>query len=155
MCQRAWSKRDIRPCSTGRTAASVKAMETLTHDECVQLLQYQSFVGRVGFVVDGRPLVLPVNYLAEEDGIVFCTESGTKLSSLSAGAPVAFEVDASRPLYHSGWSVVVQGTAREIVDPVQLDRLRRGPLKSWAVRPSEHWVRISIDEISGRKLPES
>jgi len=68
---------------------------------------------------------------------------------------VAFEVDASRPLYHSGWSVAVQGTAHEIVDAAQLDRLRRGPLKSWAVRPSAHWVRISIEEVSGRRLPET
>lgn len=148
------TERDIRPYAAGRTVGSVRPMDTLTQDECMQLLQYQSFVGRVGFVVDGRPLVLPVNYLAEADGIVFCTESGTKLSALSAGAPVAFEVDAGRALYHSGWSVVVRGTAREIVDPAQLDSLRRGPLKSWAVRPSQHWVRISIDEISGRRLPE-
>jgi nitroimidazol reductase NimA-like FMN-containing flavoprotein (pyridoxamine 5'-phosphate oxidase superfamily) len=95
-----------------------------------------------------------VNYLAEAEGIVFCTAPGTKLSALAGGARVAFEVDASRPLYHSGWSVLVLGSAHEIVDPAQLERLRYGPLKSWAVRPSDHWVRISIDDISGRRLPD-
>jgi len=120
----------------------------------MQLLQRGSYVGRIGLSVEGRPLVLPVNYIAEADGIVFCTAPGSKLSALANGSQVAFEVDASLPLYHSGWSVLVQGTAREIVDPAQLEHLRRGPLKSWAVRPSEHWVRISIDEISGRRLPE-
>jgi uncharacterized protein len=120
----------------------------------MQLLQRGSYVGCIGFSVAGRPLVLPVNYIADADGIVFCTAPGTKLSALANGIQVASEVDASIPLYHSGWSVLVQGTAREIVDPAQLEYLRRGPLKSWAVRPSEHWVRISIDEISGRRLRE-
>lgn len=128
--------------------------ELLTAEECLHLLQYSSYVGRVGFIVDAKPVVLPVNYLADNDGVVFCTALGTKLSALSDGAPAAFEVDSSRPLYHSGWSVLVSGTAHEITDPEYLDRLRRGPLKSWAVKPSQHWVRISIDEISGRRLPD-
>jgi uncharacterized protein len=97
--------------------------------------------------------VLPVNYLAEDDGVFFCTARGTKLSALNGGAEVAFEVDSSQPLYHSGWSVLVNGTAEEVTDSAELDRLRRGPLKSWAVASSQHWVRISIDTISGRKIP--
>ena len=105
------------------------------------------------FVVDGRPMVLPVNYLAEGGSVVFCTAPGTKLSNLREGAAVVFEVDASRPLYNSGWSVLVQGMAREVTDPRELDLLRRGPLKSWATPSSEHWIRISIDEISGRRIP--
>ena len=130
--------------------------EPLSRDECLRLLQEESFVGRVGFVAeDGRPVILPVNYLADESSVVFCTAAGTKLSSLRGGSPVAFEVDQSRPLYHQGWSVVVQGVAREITDAGELEDLRRGPLKSWVAPASEHWVRISIDEVSGRRVPES
>lgn len=129
-------------------------IEVLDRDEALQLLSYRSYVGRVAFVVDGQPIVLPVNYLAEEESIVFCTAPGTKLSALSGGARVAFEVDDSRPLYHAGWSVLVFGTAREITDESELDRLRHGPLRSWATPASEHWIRVSIDEISGRRIPE-
>jgi nitroimidazol reductase NimA-like FMN-containing flavoprotein (pyridoxamine 5'-phosphate oxidase superfamily) len=129
-------------------------VEMLDRDECLQLLSYKSYVGRVAFVVDGQPMVLPVNYLAEEGSIVFCTAAGTKLNALSGGARVSFEVDDSRPLYHAGWSVLVIGTAREITDEGELDGLRRGPLRSWATPASEHWIRISIDEISGRRIPE-
>lgn len=128
-------------------------IEELTREECLELLQYKSFVGRVAFVIDGEPLILPVNYLAEAEAIVFCTAPGTKLSALGGGARVAFEVDSSRPLYHSGWSVVVRGEAREVTGPQELEKLRHSPLRSWAVSPGEHWVRISIDEISGRRLP--
>ena len=59
----------------------------LTRDEAVELLRFHAFVGRIGFVVEGRPLILPVNYLADDDSIVFCTAPGTKLSAIGGGAP--------------------------------------------------------------------
>lgn len=133
----------------------VEAIEQISEQECRELLQTKSKLGRVAFILDGRPMVLPVNYRAGRDSVVFCTREGTKLEALRNGAPAAFEVDASRPLYHSGWSVLVQGKAEEITDPKELDELRRGPLKSWATPGSEHWIRISIDQISGRRIPES
>jgi hypothetical protein len=40
-----------------------------------------------------------------------------------------------------------------VTDPQELEELRRGPLKSWATPESEHWIRISIDQISGRRIP--
>jgi nitroimidazol reductase NimA-like FMN-containing flavoprotein (pyridoxamine 5'-phosphate oxidase superfamily) len=136
--------------SDGRTRVN-----ELTREEALHLLQHQSYVGRIGFMFQGQLLVLPVNYLAEADAIFFCTTEGTKLSAVRDGIEVAFEVDSSRPLYHSGWSVLVNGTATEVTDADELDRLRRGPLKSWAVPSSQHWVRISIDSIAGRQIPES
>jgi uncharacterized protein len=132
---------------------STTRVEALSHDECVQLLAYKSFVGRIAFVIEGQPLVLPVNYLADEHAIVFCTAPGTKLGALKDGARVAFEVDDSRALYHAGWSVLVTGTASEVTDEAELDALRRGPLRSWATPQSEHWVRIVIEDISGRRIP--
>ena len=128
-------------------------VQELTSTEALELLQLHSYVGRVGFTVDGLPMILPVNYLADETSVVFCTEPGSKLSAVGGGASVVFEVDDSRPLYHAGWSVVVKGTAHEITDEKQLDELRRGPLHSWATRSTEHWVRISIDHITGRRIP--
>jgi nitroimidazol reductase NimA-like FMN-containing flavoprotein (pyridoxamine 5'-phosphate oxidase superfamily) len=138
-----------------RMADGQTRVEELTRAESLHLLQDKSYVGRIGFVSDGQVLVLPVNYLAEDDAIFFCTASGTKLSTLRAGSAVAFEADMSQPMYHSGWSVLVNGKAQEVTDPAELDRLRRGPMKSWAVPPSQHWIRISIDSISGRRIPNS
>ena len=45
--------------------------------------------------------------------------------------------------------------AGEVVDPAELDLLRRGPLKSWATASTEHWIRIAIEEISGRRISEN
>ena len=36
-------------------------LETMSHEECVELLRAHS-VGRIAFVSDGAPIVLPVNY---------------------------------------------------------------------------------------------
>jgi len=127
-------------------------LHDLSRRECLELLQYHSFVGRLGFVVEGKPMVLPVNYLADEEAVVFCTTEGTVLASLGEGASVAFEVDDNRPLEHSGWSVVVRGPAHAVTEPDEVEALRRGPLRSWAARQPEHWVRITIEEVSGRRL---
>lgn len=133
----------------------MEPIEQLSKQDCLELLQTKSKLGRVAFIADGRPMVLPVNYRADADSVVFCTSEGSKLSHLSGGAPAAFEIDTGRSATRSGWSVVVQGTAEEVTDEDELYELRHGPLKSWATDVSEHWIRISIEEISGRRIPES
>ncbi|MEO8898771.1 MAG: pyridoxamine 5'-phosphate oxidase family protein [Candidatus Dormibacter sp.] len=125
----------------------------LDRHECMRLLQYQSFLGRVAFTADGVMQIAPVNYLADGTSLVFCSAAGGKLSALAGGAPAVFEVDESRAIDRSGWSVIVRGRAHEITDARELDYLRRGPLKSWAVSPSQHWIRIDIEEVSGVHIP--
>ena len=148
---------DEKPPTAARSDGSPNmeraAVRTMSRAEALDRLQRHGFVGRVAFVVDGRPMIMPVNYLADSDALVFCTADGTKLSALRDGALVAFEVDDSRPADHSGWSVVVEGTASEITDPDDLEWLRRGPLRSWAVRPSAHWIRVLYGHVSGREIP--
>jgi uncharacterized protein len=122
----------------------------LTRAESLDLLQHRASIGRLAFIAGGHPMILPVNYAADKDTIVFCTMPGTKLSAVGAGAEVVFEVDMNSAEYRSGWSVIVRGTAREITDARRLDGLRWGALRSWAVPSTEQWVEISIDEISGR-----
>ena len=124
----------------------------LTRDECIELLRSHYLFGRIGYVVDGVAVILPVNFVVDGESVVFSTTKGSKLSWLSNHSRVAFEVDHGRPLDRSGWSVLVHGNAHEITDPAELEALRQGPLQSWAGPSAEHWVRISIDEVSGRRL---
>ena len=131
------------------TSTSVR----LDRDECLRLLQFEAFLGRVGFLAGERLEILPVNYLADADRLFFCSAAGAKLSSLTAGANVVFEVDQSHALGHEGWSVIVRGRAFEVTESAELDALRRGPLKSWAVASSEHWIRVEIEEVSGVRIP--
>jgi nitroimidazol reductase NimA-like FMN-containing flavoprotein (pyridoxamine 5'-phosphate oxidase superfamily) len=133
----------------------VEPIEQISRQDSLELLKTKSKLGRVAFIADGKPMLLPVNYRADDESVVFCTADGSKLAHLSGGAPAAFEVDAARPGTRSGWSVVVQGTAEEVTDPDELYELRHGPLKSWATDASEHWIRITIEQISGRRIPEA
>ena len=138
-----------------READEAQRLEVLDRAACIELLAHHGFVGRLGIVVDGRPIVLPVNYIFDADSVVFCTASGTKLNAVVSRADVAFEVDDSSPLHHSGWSVLLRGHAEVITDPQQVARLREGPLRPWAKGARANWVRISLDEISGRRIPST
>lgn len=129
-------------------------LEVLDRATCIELLAHHRFVGRLGFVVDRRPIILPVNYIVDSNSVVFCSVTGTKLAAVADGADVAFEVDDSASLHHSGWSVLVQGRAEAITDPGEVARLRHGPLRPWAKGARANWVRISLEEVSGRRIPE-
>src|ERR1700677_2914932 len=65
--------------------------ETLSVDECLELLKAHQF-GRVAVVIDGQPIIFPVNYAIDGDAVVFRTDPGSKLSGAAMGR-VAFEVD--------------------------------------------------------------
>ena len=126
-------------------------LATLTREECLELLR-RAVVGRIGYVADGKAIIIPVNFALLDGDIVFCTATGSKLSWLSLRERVTFEADESRPADHEGWSVLIHGVAREITHPEELAVLRRGPLSSWLRSPHEHWVRITIAAMSGRAL---
>lgn len=128
-------------------------LEMLDRDECVALLTDESFVGRLGLIVDGRPLIVPVNYMVDRGTVVFCTAAGTKLNAIVGGADVAFEVDKHRSLRQSGWSVLVRGRAEIVTDKADLARLRAGPLRPWAKGARANCVRVPLDDVSGRRIP--
>jgi uncharacterized protein len=127
-------------------------LQELTRDQCLDLLESHLFLGRIGYVVDGLPIIVPVNFVVDGESVVYSTAKGSKLSWLSNHSRVAFQADHGRPADRSGWSVLIHGTAREVTDPAELEALRAGSLRSWAFPAADHWVRISIDHISGRRI---
>ncbi len=126
-------------------------LTTLTREECLERLQ-AAVIGRIGYVEDGMATIIPVNFAMLDGAIVFCTAKGSKLSWLSLRGRLTFEADETSSIDHEGWSVLVRGVAREVTLPNELAALRRGPLRSWWASPDEHWVRITINSISGRAL---
>jgi uncharacterized protein len=141
----------MSPETTQMSELHEPQLETLTREESLALLR-GAVVGRIGYVADGMATIIPVNFALFDGDIVFCTAKGSTLSWLSLRGRVAFEADESRPADHEGWSVLIHGVAREVTHPDELAVLRRGHLRSWLRSPHEHWVRISIDAISGRAL---
>jgi hypothetical protein len=67
------------------TEPTQAVVEDMSRSNALDLLQWHGFVGPVAFIVDGRPMIMPV--------------------------------------------------------------------KSWAVRPTAHWIRVTYEQVSGRCIP--
>lgn len=124
-------------------------MEVLPQEQCLHLAASQP-VGRIAFMSDGEPIVLPVNHTLMDRFVVFRTVRGTKLNAVEKGTPMAFEVDNFDEEGQSGWSVLFRGTANELEE----DDMRELDLPAWVEEPArDRWVRIRPDSISGRRIP--
>jgi uncharacterized protein len=123
----------------------------LPEHDCWALLR-RSVVGRLAVVVDDRPEIFPVNYVADHGSVVFRTGPGTKLAAAADRAPVAFEVDGYDALAGEAWSVVLHGraemlqTMQEMVDTVGL------PLFPWHTEPTPCFVRVLPEDVTGRRF---
>jgi nitroimidazol reductase NimA-like FMN-containing flavoprotein (pyridoxamine 5'-phosphate oxidase superfamily) len=127
-------------------------LDALTTEECMAELARTS-IGRVGFVVDDRPLVLPVNYAANRQGtIVFRTAEHSVLTNVE-GHAVAFEIDGYDQHTRTGWSVCVQGCAHEFTDDPEADRPVVLTVLSWAPGARDRWFAITADQVTGRRIP--
>jgi len=120
--------------------------QQLAADEAWAHLRSKSF-GRLAVSLGGQPDIFPVNFLANESGILIRTEEGTKLERLDANQLVAFEADDVTP--ERAWSVVVKGSASRL-DDTAVAAARRAPLWTWAPEPKDVFIRIRPTEITGR-----
>lgn len=126
----------------------------LTRSESMELLAGSTF-GRIALTAGALPVILPVNYRLDGDRVVIRTNAGTKLAAATRHTVVAFEVDEIEPISHSGWSVLVQGMARAVHDATEVARLRRLRLAPWTPAATEHFVTISTEIVSGRRIPSA
>jgi uncharacterized protein len=128
-------------------------INVLNDASCRKLLS-QGAIGRVGYVSESKPMIMPVDYVLVENMIVFRTDAGDKLTNVPLHH-VCFEVDGRIP-DDGFWSVLAQGFARDVtnaLDAVYV-HLRETTLASRARLHDPHWIAIEIDQISGRRLAE-
>ena len=97
--------------------------------------------------------MLPVNSLLAAQEIVFSTGPGDKLAAVRAGRPLTFEADDIERATRTGWSVLVTGAADVVEDPGQIRRIEQLRLDTCAPAPGRSFVRLRIQEITGRLLP--
>ena len=116
-------------------------LEHLSAPECWHLLAL-SAVGRVGVLVDSAPEIYPVNFVVDEQTIVFRTDPGNKLRGLDRSPSVCFEADGINLEDQSGWSVLVKGRAVEVTTPEDRREVAGLPLQFWALGEKAHWIRI-------------
>ena len=135
------------------SAPPAPTLEELTDDECRVLLSL-STIGRIAFIVDTTPMILPVNYrlLSDEAGtwIVLRTRHNNAIDN--APEHVAFEIDGIDYDHQQGWSVLVRGDLHHL-DHNQVELLtKRYDPQPWLEQERTEWLGIKPQTISGRRL---
>ncbi|WP_127356271.1 DUF1918 domain-containing protein [Actinacidiphila soli] len=126
-------------------------LRDLDPDECRARLSTHG-VGRVAVSTPDGPAVIPVNYDVIDDEIVFRTAPGS-VAAAAVGTNIAFEVDHVDEAMSQGWSVLVAGPARLVMDPQAVQRLAdRSHTKPWAGGEREMWVSIKARRLTGRLI---
>jgi nitroimidazol reductase NimA-like FMN-containing flavoprotein (pyridoxamine 5'-phosphate oxidase superfamily) len=121
-------------------------IEMIDSDECLRMLRGRR-VGRLGVVVAGEPLILPVNYAVVDEMIVFRSAPGSKLD-IGPRAPACFEVDELDESMSTGWSVLVAGRLEEI----DAGEAGGADVTPWAPGSRDHWVRLVPRRVTGRRV---
>jgi len=130
-------------------------LETLDLESCLAHLRREQ-VGRIGIVVDGSPIVLPITYrLLETSGLTWIalrTRPGNVIDQASMN--VAFEIDGIDPTRRGGWSVLVRG-ALQPVDPEAASFRERFDPEPLLTADRGLWLIIEPYAITGRELHPS
>ena len=136
---------------TAEPATQKRVLRTLSPAECFDLLE-PGGVGRVGFTSADGIMMLPVNFAVARKSIIFRTAPDTLLA-LYANAQVSFEADRLDEALREGWSVLVHGHAHKVTDEREMARLEHGTrLEPWAAGARDVYVRITPNQISGRRI---
>ena len=120
----------------------------LKSEECWDLLRSTS-LGRIGYRLRGRTRIAPINYIVDGSRVVFRTAEGTKFSALLVDDDVALQTDQYDE--DSAWSVLAQGTAREISDAPGIAEVVAA-LRPWVPTTKDHVFAIEVDKVRGRRF---
>jgi nitroimidazol reductase NimA-like FMN-containing flavoprotein (pyridoxamine 5'-phosphate oxidase superfamily) len=127
-------------------------LEALSEMECTSLLRTHNF-GRVAFLLDDAPMILPITYRAVEPGGRLLLALRTRPENVidRDGAPVAFEIDGIDAVQRQGWSVVVRGTLHRLWSGIEWVREQFDP-HPWLTADRDAWLLVEPLTITGRRL---
>jgi nitroimidazol reductase NimA-like FMN-containing flavoprotein (pyridoxamine 5'-phosphate oxidase superfamily) len=120
--------------------------------ECWELLGVRE-VGRIAYVDDRGPMVVPVTYVVNDASLLVRVAPYSQLARHLPDAQAALEVDDIDYFTRSGWSVVVRGRI-EAVDSDELPTLEPRPTP-WAEGQRTLYLRLTPDLVTGRRLLEA
>lgn len=129
------------------------SMRPLGRDRCLELLASVP-VGRVVFSMRALPAIRPVNHLVDGNTVVIRSNLGGALASAATqggGVVVAYEADTFNLDGQTGWTVVVTGAARLILDEARQARYER-LLRPWVDEPMNCVLGIDCDLVTGFEL---
>jgi nitroimidazol reductase NimA-like FMN-containing flavoprotein (pyridoxamine 5'-phosphate oxidase superfamily) len=126
-------------------------LEILDREQCLELASSVP-IGRVVFTSRALPMIQPVNFVIERDGVVIRTGAGSKLTAAMRNAVVAFQVDEFDNELNTGWSVTITGHALLVTDPDETERLETQGPRPWVAEDRPHFIRIVPELVSGRRV---
>lgn len=129
-------------------------VDELALETCYERLRTAT-IGHLGVTVNALPVVVPVYFAVDGNSIVIRTSPGTRLSAAVNEAVVAFEVDHYDTDEDQGWSILVQGRAREITTSARLERARSLHIGS-LTEPSvaDRFIAVEMDIVTGRTIEQ-
>lgn len=118
---------------------------------CLDLLRSVP-LGRLVYTDGGLPAVRLVNFVLDDDTIVFSTGQGDKFRAAERGDVVAFEADDVDVERHLGWTVTAVGHLSVVSADETAEFRRTLPLHSWLPMDDPQLVRLGIESVDGRRL---
>ena len=138
--------------SSDATATEPERLQALTEEECLEHLA-RAEVGRIAYTDRALPVITPVTYRMEGNRLLFRTKADGHLLNCVQNTVVAFEVDEIDVEARSGWSVLVTGVAKRLVDKSELVHGAAAAPQPWAGGDRQAIVEITPGLISGRLIP--
>lgn len=125
-------------------------MDLLSQEECQRLLAAGG-VGVLALCGVAAPVLRPINFALHEGLVLMRTGEGQILEAASGAEPASFAISAIDRVEHTGWSVIVTG---KLLERSAISGAENVPLRPWARAEKHHFVGLSIDQISGRRISE-
>lgn len=126
-------------------------LEILSKADCLRLL-HSVPLGRLVYTYGGLPAIRLVNFILDDDTIVFSTGTGDKLRAAERGDVVAFEADDVDHERHVGWTVTAIGHLSVVTTDEAATLRHTLPLHSWLPLDAPELVRLGIESLDGRRL---
>lgn len=131
------------------TTASDTPVSELTERQSWDLLGAVS-LGRLVTTVNGWTEIFPVNFVVQNNTVLFRTAEGTKLLTAALNEYVVFEADDHDVA--QAWSVIVRGRARLLSTSVEVAEAGRAGLYPWIATYKDRFVRITPQTVTGRRF---
>jgi hypothetical protein len=124
----------------------------LDEAECWELVRSRE-VGRVAYVDDRGPVVVPITFVAGEGSVLFRVAPYSQLARYLPGAQAAVEVDDIDYFTRSGWSVVLRGSV-QLAEDDDLPGPEARPTP-WPEGQRTLLLRLTPSLVTGRRLLEA
>lgn len=128
-------------------------LKELTEAESWELLRTRP-VGRVGYSELEGPVILPVNFVVEEqNSVLFRTSAHNALAQHLTKSPsgVSFQVDDFDEFNQTGWSVLLRCDA-SFAAPNELPTVDDERPSPWVEGTRTLYVRLTPHTVTGRRL---